>query len=115
MFKKIILAILAIVIVLIAFVVIKTLTFTADEIVETQVEGIQLPDGAIERFQKSITFPTVSFLEPEKLDTSAFLGFNEFMKEAYPLVDSVMERKFFLVIQISTNGKEQIHPYQLWL
>ena len=42
--------------------------------------------GAVARFAKALTFPTISNDDRNDFDEAAFIGFREFLREAYPLV-----------------------------
>ncbi len=95
MIKKILLSLLVIVIVFCAVLVIKTFTFSFKQPKYAAIEGVSVPNTAIERFQKSITFKTISYLESEKLDSAEFQGFHDFLAASYPLTDSVLDKKFF--------------------
>jgi carboxypeptidase PM20D1 len=47
----------------------------------------------VERFARSITYPTISNQDRSDVDVEAFLGFHAFLQESYPLVHATLERE----------------------
>lgn len=76
-----------------AFIVIKTLTFTAPAIEVAQVTPVEVPDEALTRLQKAIQFKTVSYSYTTPHDSAAFMGLHQHLAQAFPLVDSLLEKK----------------------
>ncbi len=95
MIVRIFLSLFILVLIFTGILLIRTFTFSAEKLEVDPVQAIEVPDIAIERLSKAITFPTISYLEAEKLDTAAFLGFHRYLKESYPSLDSVLEKKVF--------------------
>lgn len=95
MLKKILLILAAGIGFLLAFLLVRTLTFSSKQMEVSTVQAIEVPSIALKRFQQSIQFETISYIEPERLDTAAFEGFKRFMTSAYPLVDSLLEKQYF--------------------
>ncbi len=75
---------------LICVVLVKTLLFKSKQLEVTAYLPLVLNDSCVHRFQKAITFKTISYDEPSKMDSSAFFGFQEFLMNSYPLVFSKM-------------------------
>jgi len=47
---------------------------------------------AVESLQEMIRFPTISYMEEEKIDNAAFDGFRAYLIQRYPLIHAHMER-----------------------
>jgi carboxypeptidase PM20D1 len=55
--------------------------------------GLDLDEtGAVRRFARAITFPTVSHDERSNFNAAAFLDFQQFLAESYPLVHRQLEK-----------------------
>ncbi|MTI41071.1 M20 family peptidase [Fulvivirga lutimaris] len=91
--KKILLGLLAIVIALVLFVLIKTVLFTAESIKYEKAELIEVPDAALERLKKAIQYKTISYEYPGEPDSAEFIGLHNHIATAYPLVDSLLEKE----------------------
>ncbi len=48
-------------------------------------------DGAVQRFAKAITYQTISFDDPTKLDPEAFLGLHQHIQESFPVLHQQAE------------------------
>lgn len=79
----------------IAFILIKTFTFTSQQLQVETVEKIDIPDDAITRFTEALRIKTISHENPEDFDSAAFQSFNELLSRNYPLVSSTLDRKTF--------------------
>ena len=91
--KKILLGLLAIVIALVLFVLIKTVLFTAETIKYEKAELVEVPDAALERLQKAIQYKTISYEYSGKPDSAEFIGLHNHIATAFPLVDSLLEKE----------------------
>lgn len=80
------------------FIVLKTLAFTAEKIEVAPVAAIDVSDEALTRLQKAIQFKTISFSYTTEPDSVEFTGLHNYLASAFPLIDSLLERK---VIQYS--------------
>lgn len=49
-------------------------------------------DAAVQRFARSLTYPTISHDDRSNFDAAAFRGFHEYLQQAYPLVHQHMQR-----------------------
>ena len=84
--KKFLRILLGLFIVFIMIIITKTITYRSMQI---DVEPATLPVfgmGSVANLSKAITFPTISHDIGLPIDTLAFLGFHQFLTEAYPLV-----------------------------
>lgn len=78
---------------LVLFIVVKTLTFTAEKIDVAQVTPIEVTDEALTRLQKAIQFKTISYSYTTPPDSVEFTGLHNYLASAFPLVDSLLEKK----------------------
>ena len=79
----------------IAFILIRTFTFTSNQLEVELINPIEQPDGALERFQEALRLKTISFENPEDFDSTQFEAFNQFLTERYPLVNSRLVHNIF--------------------
>ncbi len=91
--KKIILFIGATVLLFALIVLVKTLTFSVETTEVAAVTPVEVPDAALERFQKAIQYKTISYGYPANPDSTEFYGFHRFLGEAFPLIDSLLDKK----------------------
>ena len=89
--KKILITILILVLVFIGYIVINTFTFSSKQIQPEPVAEILIPNTAVENFSQALSIPTISHEDPSLFDAGAFYEFSRFLKEAYPLTDSLLE------------------------
>ena len=89
--KKILVTVLILFLVFVAYVVVNTFTFSSKQIQPDPVEKIAVPETAVGNFSRSLTYPTVSHEDPADFDPEVFYAFREFLKETYPLSDSLLE------------------------
>ncbi len=75
----------------IAIVLVKTFLFKSKQVKVDSYKPLALNDSCVMRLQKAITFKTISYDDPAKMDSSAFYGFQSFLEESYPLVFSKMD------------------------
>ena len=71
---------------IIAILVINTMTLTSQQVTSSPVESIYLPNDIFEHLSKSIQYPTISFNEDAIPDSTAFSGLHTFIKDAFPMV-----------------------------
>lgn len=93
MFKKIIIAIVAIALLLGAVLIVNTLSFTSRQESFDAIEPVTVGDEVFANLTKAIQFKTISIDENIPPDSAAFKGFHTFLTEAFPLVDSLLEKK----------------------
>lgn len=88
--KKVLLTLLLAVIILLAIVLINTLTFTSKQ-VASEMKPIEVV-ADVSLLSKAISFQTISH-KKGMIDDSAFVGFHNFLKSSFSLVDSMLERE----------------------
>lgn len=97
---KILLKVFGFILLLLIFVIaFKTFYFNSKQLQVDTYLPLSVTDSSLYRFQKAITFKTISNDYPVKMDSSAFFGFQKFLTESYPLVFSTM-----LVEKVNTFG-----------
>ena len=82
---------------IIAILVINTMTLTSQQVTSSPVESIYLPNDIFEHLSKSIQYPTISFNEDAIPDSTAFSGLHTFIKDAFPMVHkklSLLKKQF---------------------
>ncbi len=74
-------------------------------------------DLYVKHLQGMIKYPTVSSVDPEKIDTEAFLAFHKYLEETYPLVHKTMTKEVFgkvgLLYHWKGTGKSDKLPLML--
>lgn len=93
--KKLGLTLLAFILLFVGFLLVKTFTFTSRQLQVDLVEKVIIPDSAIERLQKALRIKTISFETEEDFDSTQFEVFNQFLKNQYPSIDSLLDHKVF--------------------
>jgi len=81
--------VLVLLLLLAGVVLVNTLTFTSRQAAIDRVPPSDLPDGAVQRLGTAATYSTISY--PDRIDTLAFAGLDTFLRQAFPLVDSLLE------------------------
>jgi carboxypeptidase PM20D1 len=77
---------------LIGVVMINTITYTSRQVEIQPVKTVTIDSIAIaERLSKAIQYPTISL--PNRIDTTAFIGLDTFLRTSFPLIDSLLEFK----------------------
>ena len=90
--KRLIIAGIGAIGLLIAVVVVRTLMHQPPAATDTDRVEIELNERALaERLSQSIQFKTISFQSPELKDQSQFTGFIDWVHSSYPLVHSRLE------------------------
>src|SRR6478609_7167283 len=75
------------------FILIKTFTFSTESLSVAPITPIEVPDEALARLQKAIQFKTISFSYTSEPDSIEFTGLHNHLASAFPLVDSLLEKK----------------------
>ncbi len=93
--KKTLLGLVTLLVLLLVVITIRTVRFTPEPVANVSAAApIGLDSaGAVERFARALTFPTVSPQNPADRDTAAFLAFHAMLEESYPLVHERLERE----------------------
>ena len=103
-------------IVLVLILITRTITYRSMQI---EVEPVNLPDFGIEsvaNLSTAITFPTVSHEIGLPVDTLAFLGFHQFLNDAYPKVHANLKKEVIseLSLLYTWEGKDpELKPVML--
>ncbi|MGI4751037.1 MAG: M20 family peptidase [Janthinobacterium lividum] len=84
--KKIILFLLAIFLVLMMIVLIKTFTFSSIQPKFSAAKPVGVNDYAVAHLQQGIRFKTVSVSDSAKPDSGAFLALHRYLTQTYPLI-----------------------------
>lgn len=71
---------------IISVVLFNTLRFKSKQIQIAEQPDIQLRPGNIERLQEALRFKTISYDEPNSIDSAEFLKFHTYLAQAFPLV-----------------------------
>lgn len=80
------------IIIIVGIMTVKTVGFTSRQIPVEPVEAIVIDDAPIERLAQAIQVPTVS--RENEQDTAALLQLDTFIQTSYPLVDSMLEKRY---------------------
>tara|TARA_B110000503_G_scaffold31884_1_gene51721 strand:- start:109938 stop:111371 length:1434 start_codon:yes stop_codon:yes gene_type:complete len=91
--RKIFFSFLVLIVLFCSFILFKTLTFKSLQRNYQKVASVTVPESAIRRFQDALAFRTISYSDPLLLDTTAFSGFLRYVATAFPLVDSLLEKR----------------------
>ncbi len=78
---------------LVLFVLVKTFTFSAQVPEVAPVAPLEVSDDALTRLQKAIQFKTISYSYTTPPDSVEFTGLHNYLASAFPLVDSLLEKK----------------------
>jgi carboxypeptidase PM20D1 len=70
---------------LIGIVLFRTFTFRSKQIATSEAKSLNLNDSCVLHLQKAIQFKTISYDDAALMDSSAFIGFQQFMVQTYPL------------------------------
>jgi carboxypeptidase PM20D1 len=93
--KKILQLIVWLIAMLLIVIVIKTLFFKSLQI-KTEPFSVTFPGAEnTDHLSKAIGFPTISYSPDSPIDTAAFIAYQNFIDEAYPLIRSVLKKEIF--------------------
>lgn len=92
--KKLLSALLLLVLLVVSYVLFRTFTFSSSQIDISPVEKVPSPEGAAERFAEAISIRTVSFGDPADFDSTQFRAFNAFLENNYPLIHQLEHQVF---------------------
>ncbi|MDA9555119.1 M20/M25/M40 family metallo-hydrolase [Pelobium sp.] len=76
---------------LIGIILFRTFTFKSKQIVVKEAPNLKLNDSCVVHLQKAIQYKTISYDDSKLMDSSAFIGFQEFLTKSYPLVFSKLQ------------------------
>lgn len=94
MMKRIGITALAVLVVIIAIVVVRTALFTSKQIKAEPAASITI-DGtkAAERLSKAVSFKTISHQDPAKFDKAVFLELHAFLQRSFPKAHAVLKKE----------------------
>uniref|UniRef100_UPI004048BA93 M20 family peptidase n=1 Tax=Roseivirga sp. TaxID=1964215 RepID=UPI004048BA93 len=93
--KKIFVSLLIIIAAFLAYILFKTFTFSSQQMDVEAVEPIAINDAVLARFQSALKLKTISFENQADFDSTEFEAFNRFLKDGFPLIDSLLEHRVF--------------------
>jgi len=91
--KKFFLSLFALLLLIFGVVLFKTFTFKSRQIKVEPVAHVAIGDDAIERFAQSLRIATISWQDSTKFNDSVFFAFHTHLKNSFPLVDSILEKR----------------------
>ena len=91
--KKILLAILLLLLIFIGIIAFKTINAPNLQSKITAIPAPALSDDALKHFQQSISYQTVSYGDVSLWDSLPFIAFRKFLETTYPLVHQQLERE----------------------
>ena len=77
------------------FFVLKTVTFQSKQLDIPAIAKIEIPQTALEHLSEAIQIKTISPENSADFDSIAFYNFKDYLKQTYPLVDSLLALKTF--------------------
>ena len=81
---------LSIVLILLIIVLVRTFTFSSKQLEVAAIDRIEIPDRAKDHLAEAIRIKTISNENPADFDSAAFYAFRNYLKETYPLSDSLL-------------------------
>lgn len=91
--KKLALALLAAVVLLLAVMLVRTARFGEVQGSVPAAAAFTAPAGAVERLAEAIRIPTVSPQDSAQVDTAAFAAFHAFLRQRYPRAHAALRRE----------------------
>jgi carboxypeptidase PM20D1 len=83
--KKIIYALLAILLIVACILLFNTLMLTSKQVAASSIEKLVISDAVFQNLSGAIQYPTVSYSEDAIPDSTAFYGFHQFLENTFPL------------------------------
>ncbi|MBO0329763.1 M20 family peptidase [[Muricauda] lutisoli] len=84
--KKILLAVLGLIVILAAVLIFNTVSLNSKQVEPEDLEAMSFPNNAFENLSKAVQYKTISFSEDAIPDSTAFNGFHQFLEESFPLI-----------------------------
>lgn len=84
--KKIIYALVGILVVIASILGVNTLNLTSKQVASESFEKPDIPEVVFQNLSQAIQYPTISLSEDAIPDSTAFSGFHRFLKHTFPLV-----------------------------
>ena len=93
--KKILLVLLALLIIVVVVMLIRTMSFSSQQIDIEPAPLIEIAPDAVDHFAEAISIRTVSFGDSAEFDSTQFDLFNKFLADTYPLIHSQLSHETF--------------------
>ena len=93
MLKRIFLFVILALIILVAILFFNTWKVQKNMRQVAEVQLIETDDAVVQRFSDALKIPTVSYENPADFDSVPFLDFITFLKNNYPLTDSLLDKR----------------------
>lgn len=91
--KRLLYIVLILIAVLIAIILVRTLTYESRQTAEEPVVLPAVGEESAVKLSQAVTFMTISYGEGLPADTASFLSFHNFLEKSYPLVHSTLEKE----------------------
>jgi carboxypeptidase PM20D1 len=91
--KKLALAVLAVLVLLVAVMLVRTARFGVRETEAPGAAAYTAPAGAAERLAEAIRIPTISNQDSAQFDTAAFAAFHELLRTRFPRTHAALRRE----------------------
>ena len=75
--------------------IMKTITFSSNQVQHETINPIQVSSSAISRLQGAIKYKTISYQFPGKPDSIEFIGIHNYFEKMFPLIHSSIEKTTF--------------------
>jgi len=93
MVKRVLIAFGIVLLILTSILLINTLRFSSKQVLIDVQPAPALDSSAVKHLQSAIRVRTISYDDPAKFDSAAFLTFRRFLEEAYPTVHAKLNRE----------------------
>lgn len=93
--KKLIKISIGFVLLLIIYLLINTFNFKSTQIISEPIAVLKIDNAALNNFSEALKIKTISTENLKDFDSVQFTNFGLFLKNTYPLVDSLLEKKTF--------------------
>ena len=93
--KKLFIAVISVLFIFVVFILVKTFTFTSKQLEVAPVPKVSIPPASVDRLTTALKIKTISHENVENFDSTAFESFNSFLKNSYPLIDSLLTHRIF--------------------
>ena len=93
--KKILFLFLGAILIFIAYLVFNTLNFKSKQLSYEPIEVIEVNPTSKVNFSNALKIRTVSPENEEDFDSTQFDNFSSFLKDTYPLIDSLLTKRTF--------------------
>jgi len=84
--KKILYAIMAILVVVACILLYNTFMLTSKQVAASPMEKLEIPDSVFQHLSKAVQYPTISYSEDAIPDSTAFYGFHRYLEATFPLI-----------------------------